>query len=63
LEGRRYREFRIENEFIDEVLSMDPLPRIDEVMKYKDDKIIKEDEDHYFFKFPFKHNQVDGVAV
>ena len=27
------------------------------------DKIIKEDEDHYFFKFPFKYEQVEGVAV
>jgi len=27
------------------------------------EKIIKEDDDHYFFKFPFKHNQVDGVAI
>ena len=27
------------------------------------DKIIKEDEDHYFFKFPFKHNQVVDTAV
>ena len=27
------------------------------------DKIIKEDEDHYFFKFPFKHSQVVDTAV
>ncbi len=27
------------------------------------DKIIKEDEDHYFFKFPFKYEQVEGIAV
>jgi len=27
------------------------------------DKIIKEDENFYFFKFPFKYNQVEGVAV
>ena len=27
------------------------------------DKIIKEDKDHYFFKFPFKYYQVEGVAV
>ncbi|GBD89054.1 hypothetical protein BMS3Abin03_02998 [bacterium BMS3Abin03] len=27
------------------------------------DKIIKEDENFYYFKFPFKHEQVEGVAV
>ena len=27
------------------------------------DKIIKEDKDHYFFKFPFKHSQVVDTAV
>ncbi|MEJ2195750.1 MAG: hypothetical protein P8X73_12955 [Ignavibacteriaceae bacterium] len=27
------------------------------------DKIMKEDEDFYYFKFPFKHNQVVDVAV
>lgn len=27
------------------------------------DKIIKEDNDHYYFRFPFKHEQVEGVAV
>jgi hypothetical protein len=27
------------------------------------DKIIKEDDDHYFFKFPFKYEQIEGVAV
>ncbi|MGE5435738.1 MAG: hypothetical protein ACM3O3_00800 [Syntrophothermus sp.] len=25
------------------------------------DKIVKEDDDHYFFKFPFKPQQVEGV--
>ena len=27
------------------------------------DKIIQEDENFYYFKFPFKHEQVEGVAV
>jgi hypothetical protein len=27
------------------------------------DKIIKEDENFYFFKFPFKHHEVVEVAV
>ena len=27
------------------------------------DKIVKEDKDFYYFKFPFKHNQVVDVAV
>jgi len=27
------------------------------------DKIIKEDEDFYYYKFPFKHHQVVDVAV
>ena len=27
------------------------------------DKITKEDENFYYFKFPFKHDQVDDVAV
>ncbi len=27
------------------------------------DKIVKEDENFYFFKFPFKHHEVVGVAV
>ena len=27
------------------------------------DKIIKEDDDFFFFKFPFKHKEVVGVAV
>jgi hypothetical protein len=27
------------------------------------DKIIKEDKDFYYFKFPFKHNQVVDVAI
>jgi hypothetical protein len=27
------------------------------------DKIVKEDEDFYYFKFPFKHNQVVEVAI
>jgi len=27
------------------------------------DKIIKEDQDHYFFDFPFKVEQVEPVAV
>lgn len=27
------------------------------------DKMIKEDENFYFFKFPFKHHQVVAVAV
>ena len=27
------------------------------------DKIIKEDNNFYYFKFPFKHNQVVDVAV
>ena len=27
------------------------------------DKIIKEDENYYYYKFPFKHDQVVDVAV
>ena len=27
------------------------------------DKIVKEDDDYYYFKFPFKHDQVVDVAV
>ena len=35
------------------------------VQKYEltKDKIIKEDEDFFYFKFPFKHHQVVDVAV
>ena len=36
---------------------------ITERYKLTKDKIIKEDEDHYFFKFPFKHSQVVNIAV
>jgi hypothetical protein len=37
----------------------------DKVEKYflTNDKIIKEDEDFYYYKFPFKHHQVVDVAV
>ena len=27
------------------------------------DKVIKEDENHFYFDFPFKENQVEGVGV
>lgn len=36
-----------------------------EIEKYflTKDKIKKEDENHYFFDFPFKENQVENIAV
>lgn len=38
----RFREIRVEKEFSDIVLSMDPLPRIDEVLEYKYQEIEKD---------------------
>jgi hypothetical protein len=32
---RTFKEFRVEKKFIDKVLTMDPLPRIKEVLDYK----------------------------
>jgi len=44
LEEGKYVEFRVENDWINTVLTMDPLPRIDEVMKYKKDLVLREEQ-------------------
>jgi hypothetical protein len=44
LDGRQFVEYRVPKVFSDQVLTMDPLPRIQEVLKAKKDYVIKEQQ-------------------
>jgi len=39
-----YKEYRVENRFIDKIMSEPPLPRIDNVINYKKNQLIREEE-------------------
>ena len=44
LEGGEFVEYRVEKSFQDIVMTMDPLPRIGEVMTYKKNQILREEQ-------------------
>lgn len=57
LKEGKYIEFRVESDWVNTVLTMDPLPRIDEVLTYKKNQVIKEEIRLIELK---KHIEVDG---
>ena len=64
----KHRTIRLPKYYLEEGLYIPFVDKDDDSNKVEEyfltnDKIIKEDDDFYYFKFPFKHHQVVDVAV
>ena len=59
-----HRQIRLPKVYFEEGIYL-PYFNKDEIDKYNltKDKIIKEDENHYFFKFPFATEKVEDAAI
>ena len=64
----KHKIIRLPRYYLEEGLYLPFINKSDKHQKVEEyhlsnDKMIKEDEDFYYFKFPFKHHQVVDVAV